>query len=335
MKPIIIAEAGVNHNGSLSTALQLVDAAADAGADYVKFQTFQANLLVTSSAPKAAYQKNQTGEGNQEEMLKKLELSWEDHLAIQTHCQVRQIQFLSTAFDLVSIDWLKKLGIRLGKIPSGEITNYPYLKKMALSFPELILSTGMSDLREIQAALEVLFQNGHSKETITVLHCTTQYPTPPEDVNLRVLATLRQVLDVPVGYSDHTLGIEVPLAATALGATVIEKHFTLSRRMVGPDHQASLEPQELKAMVQGIQTISKAMGSSEKKVTPSEALNKPIARKSIVAARHIPEGHVLTHLDLAVKRPGTGISPMHWESMLGQITDRSYQPDDLLQWPKK
>lgn len=335
MKPIIIAEAGVNHNGKLSTALQLVDAAVLAGADYVKFQTFQANLLVTSSAPTAAYQQKQTGEQNQSQMLKQLELSWADHLTIQAYCQSKGIEFLSTAFDLPSIDWLIKLGITLGKIPSGEITNYPYLKKMALSFPQLIISTGMTEIWEIQEALEVLYQHGHSSETVTVLHCTTSYPTSAEDVHLRALSTLRSTLGVPIGYSDHTLGIEVPLAAVALGATVIEKHFTLSRSMPGPDHQASLEPNELKAMVDGIQKVSVALGSPEKIVTPAELLNKPIARKSIVAARQIMAGHVLTSKDLTVKRPGTGISPMQWENLLGTKTDRVYQLDDLLQWPEK
>lgn len=335
MKPIIIAEAGVNHNGQLDMALQLVDVAAEAGADYVKFQTFQANLLVTNAAPTAEYQKQQTGELNQAQMLRQLELSWEDHLTIQRHCQNKGIQFLSTAFDLISIDWLIQLGIRLGKIPSGEITNFPYLRKMALSFPELILSTGMADLSEIQEALQVLYRFGHTPASVTVLHCTTQYPTPFEEVNLHVLSTLRSNLGVAIGYSDHTLGIEVPLAATALGATVIEKHFTLSRELPGPDHPASLEPAELKAMIEGVQKIALAMGSSKKSPTISELKNKPIARKSLVAAHFIPTGTPFSEENMSVKRPGNGISPMAWEKLIGQVADRNYQPDDLLVWPEK
>ncbi|MFN4085537.1 MAG: N-acetylneuraminate synthase [Spirosomataceae bacterium] len=335
MKPIIIAEAGVNHNGLLENALQLVDVAADAGADYVKFQTFQADLLVTSQAPTAEYQQKNTGEENQADMLRQLELSWEDHLAIQARCQQKGIQFLSTAFDLMSIDWLLKLGITLGKIPSGELTNFPYLRKMAQSFPNLILSTGMATLQEVKEALAVLYRFGHSPETVTVLHCTTQYPTPLEEVNLHVLRTFQFELGTSIGYSDHTLGIEVSLAAVALGATVIEKHFTLSREMPGPDHQASLEPAELHAMVEGIRKISLALGSYEKSPTPSEQKNKPIARKSLVAARFIPAGTRLSEEDLTVKRPGHGISPMQWENIVGIKTDRDFQPDDLLVWPEK
>ncbi|MFN3589116.1 MAG: N-acetylneuraminate synthase [Spirosomataceae bacterium] len=336
-KPLIIAEAGVNHNGDMALAYQLIDAAAAAKVDYVKFQTFQTTSLVVKNAQKAEYQQKNAfvKEESQEEMLRRLELSPQNHLDLIAYCKQKNIAFLSTAFDLQSIDLLVELGITLGKIPSGEITNFPFLRKMAQSFPHLILSTGMSQLHEIKATLDVLYRFGHTPETVTVLHCNTEYPTPFEDVNLLAMSKLKDELGVRIGYSDHTLGIEVPLAATALGATVIEKHFTLDRNMDGPDHRASLEPQELKAMVEGIERVAVALGSNEKKVSPSEQKNKAVARKSIVAACSIQCGELFTEENLAVKRPGNGISPMCWEEIVGQKANQDYEPDELIQWQEK
>lgn len=317
---IIIAEAGVNHNGSLILAKKLIDAAVEAGVDYVKFQTFNANLLVSKSAQKAEYQKNNTqNDESQHEMLKKLELSWEDHLELIEYCKVKCIQFFSTAFDLESLTILSKLGFNLFKIPSGEITNLPYLKKLAHLAKEVILSTGMCTLEEIGEAIQVLTKGGVPLDKITVLHCNTEYPTPMKDVNLLAMNEIGRKFQVRVGYSDHTLGIEIPIAAVALGATVIEKHFTLDRNMEGPDHQASLEPYELKAMVSAIRNIELALGSEIKKPSESEEKNRTIARKSIHLKVDKKKGDVLTEEDFDMLRPGNGISPMRMKELIGKV----------------
>lgn len=331
-KCLIIAEAGVNHNGSIQIAKQLVDAASDAGVDFVKFQTFKANKLVTNTAIKAAYQKKTTGSGEtQLEMLTRLELSEEDHRALVNYCKQKNISFLSTPFDFESIELVKKMGVKIGKVPSGEITNLPYLRKMAHNFERIIMSTGMSDLIEVQQALNVLTGAGMPKEKITILHCNTEYPTPYKDVNLAAMNTIKQELGVAVGYSDHTLGIEVPVAAVALGAIVIEKHFTLSRSMEGPDHKASLEPDELFQMVKSIRNIEVAIGDSKKIASGSEEKNKMIARKSIVAATVIKKGELFTETNLAIKRPGNGISPMQWDKVIGTTAEKDFMPDDLIE----
>ncbi len=331
-KVIIIAEAGVNHNGDFEKAKKLVDVASDAGVDFVKFQTFQAEKLVTKSADRAEYQNQNTADGDSQfEMLKKLELSVEQHHKLIDYCQEKNIQFFSTGFDLESLEFLQQLGLKLAKIPSGEITNLPYLQKIAQLFDEVILSTGMADMEEIQSAVNVLLDNGLKKENLTILHCNTEYPTPMEDVNLKAMLYIQNELGVKVGYSDHTLGIEVPIAAVALGATVIEKHFTLDRNLPGPDHKASLEPNELKAMVSGIRNIEKAItGSGIKEPSPSEIKNKPVARKSIVAKTSIKKGEFFTTDNLTVKRPATGISPMKWNEIVGTIAQRDYQEDELI-----
>lgn len=317
---IIIAEAGVNHNGSLVLAKKLIDAAVEAGVDYVKFQTFNAHLLVSKSAQKADYQKvNAQKEESQFEMLKKLELSWEDHLELIYYCQAKNIQFFSTAFDLASLDLLSELGFQLYKIPSGEITNLPYLRKVAELAKEVILSTGMCTLEEIEEAIQVLTAGGILQENITVLHCNTEYPTPMKDVHLLAMNEIGNKFQVKVGYSDHTLGIEIPIAAVALGAKVIEKHFTLDRNMEGPDHQASLEPTELKAMVSAIRNIELALGSGIKKPSDSELKNIYIARKSIHLKRDKNKGDVLTEHDLDMLRPGNGISPMRMDELIGKF----------------
>ena len=331
-RTFIIAEAGVNHNGSLDTAIQMVDAAVVAGADAVKFQTFKAQKMITSCAPKAGYQMETTETGeSQLEMVRKLELDEAAHKRLFGYCRNNGILFLSSPFDLESIDLLNRLGMQIFKIPSGEITNLPYLKKLGALSKKLILSTGMADLGEIEDALLVLTKAGTPIEDIIVLHCNTEYPTPFEDVNLKSIMTIKTGFPgIKVGYSDHTLGIEVPIAAVALGATVIEKHFTLDRTMKGPDHRASLEPHELKAMVTAIRNIEKAMGNAMKKPSPSELKNKPIARKSIVAAKQIIKGEAFTDVNLAVKRPGTGISPMRWDEVLGQFAQKDYDKDQLI-----
>lgn len=330
---LIIAEAGVNHNGSLELARRLVDAAANAGVDYVKFQTFKAENLVTKSAKQAEYQKKNIGDGNgsQYQMLKKLELSHADHDVLVEYCEQKGVRFFSTAFDLESIDYLASLDLPLWKIPSSEITNYPYLRKIALQGKPVVLSTGMCDVADIKNALDILIKFGLTKGQITILHCNTEYPTPFEDVNLRAMRTISEEFGVKVGYSDHTQGIEVPIAAVALGAEVIEKHFTLDRNLPGPDHKASLEPDELKAMVSAIRNIEQAMGDGEKKVTVSEGKNIAIARKSIVAACPIKKGEILFEENLTVKRPGTGISPMRWEEIVGTIAIRDYNEDELIE----
>ncbi|MCC6287110.1 MAG: N-acetylneuraminate synthase [Chitinophagaceae bacterium] len=329
---IIIAEAGVNHNGSIALAKQLIDVAAEAKADFVKFQTFKANKLVTNTANKASYQKITTSsDETQLQMLAKLELKEEDHYELIKYCSKKGISFLSTAFDFESIDLLKKLNIKLGKVPSGEITNLPYLRKMAKSFEQIILSTGMSDLDEIEQALTAIINAGLSKENITILHCNTEYPTPFKDVNLRAMNTIKDKLGVAIGYSDHTLGIEVPVAAVALGAKIIEKHFTLSRNMEGPDHKASLEPGELIQMIKSIRNIEEALGNSEKIASDSEQKNKVIARKSIVAAIDIKKGELFTEFNLTVKRPGGGINPMQWDNIVGGIAAKDFKADDLIE----
>lgn len=322
----------MNHNGSMELAKKLIDAAADAGADYVKFQTFKAEKIASTHATKAEYQQKNTGNNeSQLSMLKKLELSVADHRLLMDHCNEKNISFLSTPFDLESIDLLKEFNITLGKIPSGEITNLPYLRKIAATFPDLVLSTGMSDLREVASALNVLVDSGAKKENITVLHCNTEYPTPYRDVNLLAMRSIGEAFNVRYGYSDHTQGIEVPVAAVALGATLIEKHFTLDRNMEGPDHKASLEPAELKQMVASIRNIEEALGSADKQPSASEIKNKSIARKSIVAQVKIAKGEVFSENNLTVKRPGTGLSPMLWDEVIGKPASRSFEPDELIE----
>ena len=332
-KVLIIAEAGVNHNGSLKLAKQLVDVAAAAGVDIVKFQTFRAENLVSEQAVQADYQKRNLGSSDQSQfsMLKKLELSQVDHRILFEYCREKGVSFLSTAFDFESIDFLSTLNPEFWKIPSGEITNYPYLKRIAQFRKPVILSTGMSTLGEITAAMDVLEEFGLSRNQITVLHCNTEYPTPMCDVNLRAMQTIAAELKVNTGYSDHTVGIEIPVAAVALGATVIEKHFTLDRNLTGPDHKASLEPQELKAMVSAIRNFELALGDGVKRVSDSERKNKSIARKSIVAACPIKKGEFFSENNLTVKRPGDGISPMFWEQVLGKMAGKDFQADDLIE----
>ena len=331
-KTIIIAEAGVNHNGSIELAKKLVDAAAEAGADYVKFQTFKANKIASKQAQKAAYQKQSTGVSeSQLDMLKRLELDENAHLELIAYCKEKNIAFLSTAFDFESIELLQKLGITLGKIPSGELTNLPFLRKMAKAFPQIILSTGMANMDEVKATINALFQAGTKKENLTILHCNTEYPTPFQDVNLKAMLTIEKELNVPIGYSDHTLGIEIPIAAVAMGAKVIEKHFTLDRTMEGPDHKASLEPSELKTMIASIRNIELALsGNGDKLTSNSEQKNKEIARKSIVAGKKIVIGETLTEENLTVKRPGNGISPMLWDSVIGQKATKDFEEDELI-----
>lgn len=332
-KTLIIAEAGVNHNGSLETARQLIDVAAEAGADYVKFQTFKANKLVTKTAARAEYQNTNTKDSaSQYEMLQKLELSEADHLELVAYCQEKKINFLSTGFDLDSLEFLSRLGITVAKIPSGEITNLPYLEKAAALFPEIILSTGMATIEEIKDAFQTLVNAGANRSTVTILHCNTEYPTPMEDVNLKAMLHIENELGTAIGYSDHTLGIEVPIAAVALGATVIEKHFTLSRSLPGPDHRASLEPAELAAMVLAIRNIEKAIGGSGiKEPSKSEMKNKPVARKSIVAYRPIKKGEFFSEQNLTIKRPGDGISPMKWHNVIGQTAYRDFLEDEQIE----
>ena len=331
-KTIIIAEAGVNHNGSLQLAKQLVDVAADAGVDYVKFQTFKANKIVSKQAQKAIYQQKTTDiTESQLEMLKRLELDETTHIELIAYCQEKNIAFLSTAFDFDSIELLQKLGITLGKIPSGELTNLPFLRKMASTFPKLILSTGMADMEEIEATIHVLIEAGTKRENLTVLHCNTEYPTPFEDVNLKAMLSIQEQINVNVGYSDHTLGIAIPIAAVTMGATIIEKHFTLDRNMEGPDHKASLEPAELKAMVQGIRNVELALsGTGIKIASNSEQKNKVVARKSIVAAKNINIGDIFTEENITAKRPGNGINPMRWDEIIGKKAIKDFEEDELI-----
>lgn len=330
MKTYIIAEAGVNHNGSFDLACRLVDAAKAAGADCVKFQTFRSENLVSRTAQKAAYQQETTGaEESQLDMIKKLELSYADFTRLKAYCDAVGIAFLSTPFDLESIAFLNELDMPFWKIPSGEVTNLPYLLALAKTKKPVVMSTGMCELSEVRAAVEVLQANGTPE--IRLLHCNTEYPTPYEDVNLRAMDTLRRAFGVEVGYSDHTKGIEVPIAAVAMGAAVIEKHFTLDRTMEGPDHKASLEPQELAAMVSAIRNIERAVGSEAKTASPSERKNRAVARKSIVAKCPIKAGEVLTEENLTVKRPGSGISPMQWFDVLGTSARRDFEEDELIE----
>ncbi len=332
MKTLIIAEAGVNHNGDMAVARELIDVAADAGVDWVKFQTFRADKLVTKSAGKADYQNKTTGaDESQYAMIKKLELTREMHEMLIKHCKSKNVQFLSTGFDLESIDLLVELGQTSFKIPSGEITNLPYLRHIGQYGKPVILSTGMALLEEVEAAVEVLEQSGLNRNSITVLHCNTEYPTPIVDVNLRAMLSIQKALGVEVGYSDHTLGIEVAIAAVAMGATVIEKHFTLDRNFSGPDHKASLEPDKLKAMVKAIRNVEKAMGDGIKRPSSSESKNIPIARKSLVAAHDIRKGDVLSEENMAAKRPGTGLSPMLWDEVVGRKAPRDFLADELIE----
>ena len=329
MSITIIAEAGVNHNGSPETARRLADAAKAAGADCVKFQTFRTEKLVSRGAKKADYQQQTTGEGSQAEMLKKLELSFEQFAELKAYCDRIGICFLSTPFDEDSIAFLKTLDMPFWKIPSGEVTDYPYLRAVAETGKPAVLSTGMCTMEEIRDAVRVLREHG-TKE-IRLLHCNTEYPTPFEDVNLNALAAMRAEFGLEVGYSDHTRGIEVPIAAAALGAVIIEKHFTLDRNMEGPDHRTSLEPDELARMVRGIRNIEKAMGSGVKAPSPSEKKNLAAARKSIVARTTIRAGETLTEENLTVKRPGTGISPMRWNEVIGQKAVRDFEEDERIE----
>jgi len=327
----IIAEAGVNHNGSIQLAYKLIDVASASGADAVKFQTFKAENLVSKNAQKAEYQKQVTNQSeSQFNMLKKLELNTNAHKKLINYCKKKDIVFLSTPFDHKSIDLLNELELQIFKIPSGEITNLTYLRHIGSLGKEVILSTGMSTLKEIEEALMILTSAGTSKENITILHANTMYPTPMEDVNLRAMQTIQDKFGVAVGYSDHTLGIEVDIAAVAMGATIIEKHFTIDKTMDGPDHKSSIDPEELKAMVSSIRNIEKALGSSIKKPSKSEKPNISMARKSIVARKSIKKGELFTENNLTTKRPGTGLSPMEWDSIIGKVAKRDYQIDDLL-----
>lgn len=330
-KTLIIAEAGVNHNGNIEMALQLIEKAAEAGVDYVKFQTFKSEKLVSHHATKAEYQKaNTDGDDSQLKMLQQLELSHNDHLLLIEHCKKCGIKFLSTAFDLESIDFLSSLNLDLWKIPSGEITNLPYLRRIAQKSGKVIMSTGMCSVEDIEAALSVLTNNGSALKDITLLHCNTEYPTPWADVNLRAMHNIANRFNVQVGYSDHTRGIEVPIAAVALGATVIEKHFTLDNNLPGPDHKASLEPLQLKMMVESIRHIEEALGNGVKNISNSERKNIAIARKSIVAATTIKKGELFTEENLSVKRPGGGISPMKWDEVIGTTASRDFLPDETI-----
>lgn len=333
-RTIIIAEAGVNHNGDINNAFKLVDVASDAGVDYVKFQTFKAEKLVSKEAKKAEYQIENTKNSNESQfqMLKKLELSPEQHEQLIDYCKQKNIRFFSTAFDLDSLRYLKDLGLEIVKIPSGEITNYPYLRIAAQLFKKVILSTGMCTIDDINGALQVFLSFGVSLENITILHCNTEYPTPYGDVNLKAMLSIGEQFHTKIGYSDHTLGIEVPIAAVALGATVIEKHFTIDKNMEGPDHRASLEPNELKLMVSAIRNVEKALtGSGIKEPSNSEMKNIFIARKSIVASKSISKGEVLTEENITTKRPGNGINPMSWNEVIGKNAIRDFVKDELIE----
>ena len=330
-RTIIIAEAGVNHNGRLEIAKELIDCASHAGADYVKFQTFKASNLVCKNTEKAEYQKKATHENeNQFEMLKKLEIHYDVHLELIEHCKKVGIKFLSSPFDIKSVDLLVELELDLLKIPSGEITNLPYLRHIGRVNKPLIMSSGMSYYHEVEEAMNVLLDSGAKKNDITILQCNTEYPTPPNDVNLNAMLNMKKKLDVNIGYSDHTLGIEIPIAAVALGARVIEKHFTLDKKMNGPDHAASLEPNELSQLVKSIRNLEVAFGNNDKSPTNSELKNIAIARKSIVANKEIKKGETFTTENLTTKRPGSGISPMLWDELLGKKSTRNYIADDLI-----
>jgi N,N'-diacetyllegionaminate synthase len=330
-RTLIIAEAGVNHNGDIKLAKQLIDIAADSGADYVKFQTFSADRLVTESADKAEYQKQFVDSSeSQYEMLKRLELSVEMHLELIEHCDRRLIKFLSSGFDNQSVELLIGLGVGLIKIPSGEVTNLPFLRYVGSLGLPVILSSGMSTMKDVSDALSILEKTGLRRDQITVLHCTTEYPTPMDEVNLRAMSSIRKTLGVAVGYSDHTMGIEVSIAAAALGASVIEKHFTIDRSLPGPDHKASLEPIEFSAMVKAIRNVEVALGSDIKEPSISEIKNMRIVRKSILAGRKIEAGEILSSLNLVIKRPGDGVSPMNWDNLIGQFASREYLPGEKI-----
>lgn len=324
----VIAEAGVNHNGDFENAKKLVLAAKEAGVDAVKFQTFKTENLVTIDAKKAEYQEKATEQGTQFDMLKKLELTYDEFRELKRFCDNENIKFLSTAFDLDSIEFLHSLGMDIWKIPSGEITNYPYIKKIAEFNEPIILSTGMADFDEIKAAKDLIRE--YNNNELVILHCTTAYPTDFKDVNLTVMNKIKEEMGVNIGYSDHTIGIEVPIAATTLGATVIEKHFTLDKNMEGPDHSASLEPDELKEMVNSIRNIEIALGDGKKNISEIEKANKQVARKSIVAKTDIKKGEIFTENNLTIKRPGTGISPMNWNEIIGTEAKRDYKKDELI-----
>tara|TARA_B110000305_G_scaffold224206_1_gene269480 strand:+ start:492 stop:1499 length:1008 start_codon:yes stop_codon:yes gene_type:complete len=331
MSVFIIAEAGVNHNGSIDLARRLIDEASNSGADAVKFQTFKAENLVTKNSKKAEYQKKTTDKNeSQFDMIKKLELDINAHKELISYCHSKNIMFLSSPFDQDSIELLNDLGLEIFKIPSGEITNIPYLRSIGRLNKKVILSTGMADVGEIEDALDILLEMGTKKENITVLHANTMYPTPMEDVNLKAMTTIGSTFDIDYGYSDHTLGIEVDIAAVAMGASCIEKHFTLDKDMEGPDHRASLEPDELKAMVKAIRNIEIALGSGIKKPSKSELPNIKVARKSIVAKNDIRQGEILSIDNLAIKRPGSGISPSKWDDIIGTIAEKDYKKDSLI-----
>ena len=331
MKTLIIAEAGVNHNGDLALARQLIDVAAGAGADLVKFQTFTADRLATRTAQKANYQnRTTTSTESQHEMLSRLELTDAMHYELIAHCATRKIGFFSTGFDIESVDLLVRHGQNHFKIPSGEITNLPYLRHIAHLGKSVILSTGMANLGEIEAAIDALEAAGTPRAMLTVLHCTTEYPTPMAEVNLRAMLSIHAAFGVAVGYSDHTQGIEVAIAAVAMGATVIEKHFTLDRNLPGPDHKASLEPAELNALVAAIRNIEVALGDGIKRPSPGEARNRPVVRKSLVASRAIKSGALFTAENITAKRPATGISPMRWDEVIGKTALRDFGPDELI-----
>ncbi len=330
-KVFIIAEAGVNHNGSIELAKKLIDMACEAGVDAVKFQTFKAENLVSKNAQKAEYQKQTTdSEESQFDMIKKLELDVQMHKELITYCNNKNIIFLSTPFDHDSIELLNDLGLEIFKIPSGEITNLPYLRHIGKLNRTVILSTGMAGIGEIEDALDVLIEAGTKKENITVLHANTMYPTPMEDVNLKAMVTIGNTFDIAYGYSDHTLGIEVDIAAVAMGASCIEKHFTLDKTMDGPDHKASLEPDELRDMVKAIKNIELALGNGIKKASKSEIPNMQIARKSIVAKMSIKKGEILTKDKITIKRPGNGINPMRWDEIVGTIAKKDYKEDEII-----
>jgi len=329
-KVYIIAEAGVNHNGDIGLAKKLINKAVEAGVDAVKFQTFISEKVISKYAKKAEYQIENTKNSSetQLEMVKKLELSFNEFIELKEYCDKKEIEFLSTAFDFESIEFLRKLGMKTWKIPSGEITNLPYLRKISEVADRIVMSTGMSNLEEIEQALKIL---NKAKDKITILHCNTEYPTPMKDVNLKAMNLIKEKFEVEVGYSDHTLGIEVPIAAVALGAKVIEKHFTLDKTMEGPDHKASLEPDELKKMVKCIRNIELALGEEKKEASPSEIKNKEIARKSIVAKCDIKKGEIFSEDNLTVKRPGNGVSPMEWDNVIGKIAHRDFLEDELIE----
>ena len=330
-KTIIIAEAGVNHNGSLETARQMVDEAAKAGADYIKFQTFKADKLVTKTCKAAGYQSENCSVESQDEMLRSLELTEQEFFILNQYCKNKGIGFLSTPFDEESIEFISSLKPDFMKVPSGEITDLPYLRKMASTGISMIISTGMSTMKDIKNALVPFIESGYTADNLYILHCTTQYPTPYEDVNLLAIKTLSEKFGFPVGYSDHTRGIEVPIAAVALGALIIEKHFTISRNMKGPDHRASLEPKELAEMVRGIRNVEIALGNGEKIITDSEKSNIKAARRSIVSKKFIRKGEIITEDKITVKRPGDGLSPMLWDSILGTQAIRDFNPDELIE----